>query len=63
MAPSATSEIVAPEVGVAKNHEIHIHGAEDKTPLQAISHGPILQPGERPILLFLMRIFWLLCKY
>jgi hypothetical protein len=46
MAPSATSEIVVPEVGVAKHVEKHVHGAEDKTPLEAISHGPVLQPGE-----------------
>jgi hypothetical protein len=45
MAPSATSEIVAPEVGVAKQVEKHVHGAEDKTPLEAISHGPIVQAG------------------
>jgi hypothetical protein len=48
MAPSATSEIVMPEVGVAKQVEKqqHVHGAEDKTPLEAISHGPIVQSGE-----------------
>lgn len=46
MAPSATSEIVIPEVGSGKQRvEKHVHGAEDKTPLEAISHGPIVQSG------------------
>jgi hypothetical protein len=45
MAPSATSEIMVPVVGVAKQVEKHVHGAEDKTPLEAISHGPIVQAG------------------
>jgi hypothetical protein len=47
MAPSATSDIVVPEGGVAKQHVEHVHGAEEKTPLEAISHGPIIQTGER----------------
>jgi hypothetical protein len=49
MAPSATSEIVVPRVGVAKQAQVekHIHGAEEKTPLEAISHGPIVQAGEK----------------
>jgi hypothetical protein len=47
MAPSATSEIVSPLVGVAKQVEKHVHGAQEKTPLEAISHGPIVQAGER----------------
>lgn len=47
MAPSATSEIVLSEAGVAKHQvEKHIHGSEEKTPLEAISHGPIVQAGE-----------------
>ena len=47
MAPSATSEIVVPtsKVDVAKQSEQHVHGAEDKTPLEAISHGPLIHPG------------------
>jgi hypothetical protein len=47
MAPSATSELVVPtsKVGVAKLPEQHVHGAEDKTPLEAISHGPLIHPG------------------
>ena len=47
MAPSATSEIVVPvsKVDVAKQPEQHVHGAEDKTPLEAISHGPLIHPG------------------
>jgi len=27
--------------------EKHVHGAEEKTPLEAISHGPIVQAGEK----------------
>lgn len=46
MAPSATSELVIPQFGVAKQPEKHIRGAEDKTPLEAISHGPLVQLGE-----------------
>jgi hypothetical protein len=48
MAPSATTELITPEskVGVAKQPEKHVHGAEDKSPLEAISHGPITHPGE-----------------
>jgi len=47
MAPSATSEIDVTEskVGVAPQLEIHVHGAEDKTPLEAISHGSLIHPG------------------
>jgi hypothetical protein len=47
MAPSATSELVVPtsKVEVAKQPEQHVHGAEDKTPLEAISHGPLIHPG------------------
>ena len=46
MAPSATSEIAALVVGVAKQVEKHVHGAVEKTPLEAISHGPIVQAGK-----------------
>ena len=49
MAPSATSEIVAPAVGVAKQVEKHVHGAVEKTPLEAISHGPIVQAGKKVV--------------
>jgi hypothetical protein len=46
MAPSAT-EIVTPVPEVtAKQPEKHVHGAEDKTPLEAISHGPLIHPGK-----------------
>lgn len=45
MAPSATTDIVPSEVGV-KQFE-HVHGAENKTPLEAISHGGLVQPGEK----------------
>jgi hypothetical protein len=53
MAPSATTDLTIPEskVGVAKQPEKHVHGAEDKSPLEAISHGTITHPGE--IFLFL----------
>lgn len=49
MAPSATSEILVPQVGWAKEAQVekHVHGAEEKTPLEAISHGPIVQAGEK----------------
>ena len=54
MAPSATSQLVVP----ASNEEVtkqpvqHVHGAEDKTPLEAISHGPLIHPGMAfPLLL------------
>jgi len=48
MAPSATTEIAIPDskVGVVQQPEAHVHGAEDKTPLEAISHGPLIHPGE-----------------
>ncbi|TVY83807.1 Meiotically up-regulated protein [Lachnellula suecica] len=42
MAPSATSETVMPVI--SKQPETHVHGAEDKTPLEAISHGPLIHP-------------------
>lgn len=50
MAPSATSDIVVPtvsetKVGATKQPEKHVHGAQDKTPLEAISHGPLIHPG------------------
>jgi len=47
MAPSATSEFAVPvsKVETFKEPESHVHGAEDKTPLEAISHGEIALPG------------------
>jgi len=47
MAPSATVEIVTPlsKVEISKQPEHHVHGAEDKTPLEAISHGSLVHPG------------------
>ncbi|KAH6712984.1 class II aldolase/adducin N-terminal [Leptodontidium sp. MPI-SDFR-AT-0119] len=49
MAPSATSDIVvpvSPKVGAVKDEpQQHVHGAEDKTPLEAISHGGLIAPG------------------
>jgi len=49
MAPSATTEVLAPlaKSGVVEQQpEKHVHGAEEKTPLEAISHGPLVYPGE-----------------
>jgi hypothetical protein len=48
MAPSATTEILVPlaKSGVMEQLENHVHGAEDKTPLEAISHGPLVHQGE-----------------
>jgi hypothetical protein len=47
MAPSATSDIIveSSNVEVAKQPDQHVRGAEDKTPLEAISHGPQVHPG------------------
>jgi hypothetical protein len=42
MAPSATNETTTGAIGP----EIHVHGGEDKTPLEAISHGPLVLEGE-----------------
>lgn len=48
MAPSATLEITVPVVSKVGEvtEEKHVHGGEGKTPLEAISHGPLIQPGE-----------------
>lgn len=60
MAPSATAEI-GQEVAT-KQPEKHVHGAEDKTPLEAISHGPLIHPGKISSGLSLPpRIFTLCC--
>lgn len=47
MAPTATETLVTSlsKVEVSKAPATHVHGAEDKTPLEAISHGPLLHPG------------------
>jgi len=47
MAPSATAAIVpsSSKTQVSEVLEKHVHGAEDKTPLEAISHGPLIQQG------------------
>lgn len=47
MAPSATAEIATSisKVEISNESEKHVHGAEDKTPLEAISHGPLILPG------------------
>jgi len=61
MAPSAVSPVRAPAQIQSKDavqtHETqrHVHGAEDKTPLAAISHG-ILMDGEK-ILFHVRNIF------
>jgi hypothetical protein len=52
MAPSATHETSAlatdlkKDVTVSKRPENHVLGGEDKTPLEAISHGPVIMEGE-----------------
>lgn len=47
MSPSATAPIVKtiPKTQVSEVSEKHAHGGEDKTPLEAISHGPLIQQG------------------
>ncbi|EKD21355.1 TqaM [Drepanopeziza brunnea f. sp. 'multigermtubi' MB_m1] len=51
MAPSATSDIIVvpvAKVGVEEEtspKHVAVHGAEDKTPLEAISHGDLVAPG------------------
>jgi hypothetical protein len=47
MAPSATELIVTPvpKAGGAEPIVEHVHGGLDKTPLEAISHGPLVQRG------------------
>jgi hypothetical protein len=47
MAPSATIEMATSisKVEISKEPEKHVHGAQDKTPLEAISHGPLIHPG------------------
>jgi len=51
MAPSASAELVVPvsKVGAAIAPEVHVHGGEDKTPLEAISHGPLVHLGKRDL--------------
>lgn len=59
MAPSATAELATSlsKVEISKQPEKHVHGAEDKTPLEAISHGPLIHPGmDRPVLLYFFSI-------
>lgn len=58
MAPSATQEVELPittaKVGVSietTTPETHVHGGEGKTPLEAISHGPLIQPGKEKSLI------------
>lgn len=45
MAPSATTEIAASISKVAKGTEKPAQAVDDKTPLEAISHGPLIHPG------------------
>jgi len=46
MAPSATDTVVpVSKVEISKKPEKHVHGREDKTPLEAISHGELVLPG------------------
>jgi hypothetical protein len=52
MAPSATNDFATlatglkKDVAVSKEPEVHVHGGEGKTPLEAISHGPIIMEGK-----------------
>lgn len=51
MAPSAV-ETALPvsklEISEKQEHEErHVHGGQDKTPLEAISHGPLIHPGMK----------------
>jgi hypothetical protein len=48
MAPSATSEITVPVVSkvVETKPVAEKNDALQKTPLEAISHGPLIHPGE-----------------
>jgi hypothetical protein len=49
MAPSAVSlegGNAAAKVEGKTEKIVHVHGAEDLTPLQAISHGPFALSGE-----------------
>lgn len=61
MSPSATTEVAlassASKVGVAAETEKHIHGGEGKTPLEAISQGPLIQPGESVLFSVLDLVF------
>ena len=48
MAPSAieTAEVPKNDLKDVANQPLqHVHGAEDKTPLEAISHGPLVMQG------------------
>jgi hypothetical protein len=57
MAPSATATLVtqSSKALVSEAPETHVHGAEDKTPLEAISHGPLIQPGMYECLFYVLR--------
>jgi hypothetical protein len=48
MAPSATADMTASTSKVEVTPEKHVHGAEEKTPLEAISHGPLIHRGMMP---------------
>lgn len=50
MAPSATESPVTVTQNLKSDvvqspPETHVHGAEDKSPLEAISHGGLVMPG------------------
>jgi hypothetical protein len=57
MAPSAMASLVtqSSKTLVSEAPETHVHGAEDKTPLEAISHGPLIQPGMYEGLFYVLR--------
>lgn len=60
MAPSAIEQIQVPILGtkvgvvaatgtsdaIDQDTIVHVHGGEGKTPLEAISHGDLVLPGE-----------------
>jgi hypothetical protein len=48
MAPSATELLATTltKVGVMDQKTESVHGGEGKTPLEAISHGPLIHPGK-----------------
>jgi hypothetical protein len=65
MAPSAITEVVTPkeykmEAGKDQMVETHVHGAEDKTPLEAISHGVVMAGQYKFVLKFRRMIYLML---
>lgn len=63
MAPSATEIVIPVQDEISKQPEKHVHGAEDKTPLEAISHGPLIHPGKINVWLLLLIVALLSSRY